>query len=389
MKKPLQGQHYKMAAIIAKGWAYDGQEERLRWKSVCQFNTKKFLEFTKDDKKKSGKNLFSFMKIKENRNKKIEKCISDDPQLKNGRNTVIDKIFMSHLIRQETEDILHTSDIEKNFLKLLEVSDNFNRDKETLLKQECNQKIIKDYIALQHCRNPLYYRFLFNGYFAQQLKKMSNNIEENHYRQGYPVGFKELSILDSKRLNIFLDFANNEIIKIFTDFRKFIEDLTIVIYSNEKINNYLGDMSCFSFNFSSFGMNSNDIQDITDYKNNKEILDNTICTIATSTSCIIAVDTKYFKTKEEFYKKLDDVIYPVIEKGLHNNMVFLYSKYVICNPSRKDIMIQDMKNFFDLNYKNKDDFLEYFINCREEEIEYLEVLENLLIQLKEKEENYR
>lgn len=52
-------------------------------------------------------------------------------------------------------------------------------------------------------------------------------------------------------------------------------------------------------------------------------------------------------------------------------------------------MLEDMKNFFDLNYKNNENFFKKFIEYREEEIGYLDGLENLLINLKEKENNFR
>lgn len=392
MKKPLQGQHYKMAAIIAKGWAYEEEGKRGRLKSVCQFNTEKLFEYTTNEKKQSGKNLFDAMKDKKIRDLKIEKCIAPPPKEGGGANVLADSIFMSHLIRQETETILNVKDIEENFLELLEISDNFHKDKETIIRDENNQKIIKDYIALQHCRNPLYYRFLLDGYLSEQIKNMCDKKAQNKYEKTYPVFFKELLFLDARRLNNFIDFANNEIIKVYHSFRESLENLTLAIYSdpsNKRINNYLGDMSCFNFNFDRFGMNTIDTQEITDYQNNKEMLDNCVYTVATSTSCIIAVSNKYFKNEEDLNEKLKTVIFPIIEKGFHNNIVFLYSKYVICSPLRKDIMLEDMKNFFDLNYKNNENFLQKFIEYREEEIGYLDGLEFLLKELKKKEKNYQ
>lgn len=380
MKKPLQGQHYKMAAIIAKGWAYDEVEDkRGRKKSVCQFDTSKFFKYTNKDKEKNGKKYFTFMKIKKNRNKKIEECVSDDPQLKNGRNTVIDKIFMSHLIRQETEKKLNVINIEKRFLKLLNTTNNLQDKK--LIQRKSSIKVMKDYIALQYVRNPLFYRFLIDKFYTIKLSEMCNKIEDRVYSSNYPIAFKELTLLDNKRITDLIDFCNHEIIVLYKDYREMLNNCFLITYSHESVNNYLGDMSSFNFDFERFGANLNEVQKMTDYKNNKQFLNDCIYTVASKHSFIMAIDKKHLDINIE--SKFANVILPIILKGFHNSLVFLYSKYIICDPLRKEAMIKDIQNFFNVNS------IKYFYDVRQEEISYLETLELLLNELKEHEDNFR
>lgn len=380
MKKPLQGQHYKMAAIIANGWAYEEQDKRARRKSVCQFDTSKLFKYTNKDKEKNGKKYFNFMKIKKNRNKKIEECVSDDPQLKNGRNTVIDNIFMSHLIRQETEKKLNVINIEERFLKLLNKTNNL--ENKEIIKRKNSIKIMKDYIALQYVRNPLFYRFLIDSFYTSKLSSIYSKIGNNIYSPNHPIAFKELTLLDNNRITNLIDFCNNQIVVLYEDYRKTLDNCFLITYSHESVNNYLGDMSSFNFNFARFGVNLNEIQKMTDYKNNKQFLDDCIYTVASKHSFIIAIDKKHLNVNN-IQTKFEHIILPIILKGFHNSLVFLYSKYIICDPLRKEAMIKDIQNFFNINS------LKYFYNVRQEEISYLETLELLLTELKNHESNFR
>lgn len=68
---------------------------------------------------------------------------------------------------------------------------------------------------------------------------------------------------------------------------------------------------------------------------------------------------------------------------IHNQILFIYSKYIICHPKYREFLSKDIKNFFAVNS------LEIFYNNREEEIVYLKVFEQLLIDFKEKEKLFR
>lgn len=390
MKKSIQGQHYKMAAIIAQGYAYEEEDKRGRKKSVCQFDTEKFMEYSGKEKSRNKNQKFEkYMKVRKNRHLKIEACISDDPFLNNGKNVVIDKLFLSHLIRTETEKKLNVKKIEENFLALLQKTENLKNQYRKIINQKRNQKTIKEYITLQYVRNPIFYRFLLDEYLTNQIKEILKNSEEENYRSGYPIAFKELSILDEKRISKFIDYANQRIIEKYQEIRKIVENLTILIYSDETINNWLGDMSCFEFNFSRYGLNKEDTEEIANYQKNKQILDNCIFTVATSTSYILAVNNNNFQSENELLEKIRKIVDPIIQKGFHNMVIFMYSKYIICNPEKKEYMIKDIKAFFDNNYKFNKNFIKSFKDSREEEIGYLEGLENLLIHVKEKEKNFR
>lgn len=376
-KKELQGQHYNMAAIIARGWGYEEEGKRSRHKSVCQFDTNKLFQYSQTERKNSGQKFFEYMKIKENRDKKIASCLSDNPHLKNGRNTVIDNIFKSYLIRQETEDILHVKNIEEDFLELLDLSANL-MNQELLYKEE-NIKKVKDYISLQYVRTPLFYRFLFDKYFSNQIEI----IKQNTYPEGYPILFKGFSLLDNIRLNNFVDFCNEQIILIYKEHREHLEDYHILAYSDHRINNYLGDMSAFNFDFDRFGIDKSQIEMITKYRDNKYFLDNCIYTPTTSNSLVLAVRYDSIISKEDLVEKFGKLIFPIISKGFHNQILFLYSKYIICPPNARESMFGYIKHFLDMNS------LEYLHKTREEEISYLNTLEKLLIDMKEYEKIYR
>lgn len=377
MKKSLQGQHFNMAAIIANGWGYEENEKKSRHKSVCQLNTDNLFTYSEKERE-SGKLFFEYMKDKQLRDSKIDSCISEDPKLQTGRNTIIENIFKSYLIRQETEEELDVKSTEENFLNLLKISNNFQINK---LDKE-NTNLAKKYIALQYIRNPLFYRFLIDGYFKYKLEEIHIKNSTNMFLDNYPILFKELSLLDKNRLTDFIDFCNNQIKILYKYYIEMFNQYNIMSYYCSEVHNYLGHLSCFNLNFKRLGINDTELKKI-GYFDNQDILNNCIYTPTSSNSFLIAIKKTIYNDATHAEQIFRSTILPIIINGHHNQLIFTYSKYIICHPNDKKLMSTTIKKIFDLH-----DIKEFY-NVREEEISYLDTLEKLLLEMKKKEKLLR